>query len=189
MLATKILARLLVIHGGGYSKKFADKNGGYIVMKHQLRRWWSVPIMWPICFSFLFGRDIGTLNLDRPFDLPELRNLFFPDGEAQILFPEMLSVILEMVKSGTRNLVLSSEATETDESGSLQLKLDSCKTPNMASCVPIRECLLHTVHTASVKPLLILTCNRHHLIHSVNAWISHFSCRRSIFGRRTSHIA
>ncbi len=36
---TKILARLLVIHGSGYVSKFAGKTGGFAIMRHRLKRW------------------------------------------------------------------------------------------------------------------------------------------------------
>ncbi|KAJ5649607.1 uncharacterized protein N7484_003330 [Penicillium longicatenatum] len=109
VLATKILARLLVVHGSGYSKKFSEKNGGYTILEHHLKRWWNVPVLWTICFSILFGRDIALLNLDRPFDGPGLLKLFLSDGDLRIVNPEMLPVITGMLKSGLKSTVLKSE--------------------------------------------------------------------------------
>ncbi|OKO99835.1 Beige protein -like protein [Penicillium subrubescens] len=92
--AVKILARLLVVHGSGYSKKFSDKNGGYTVLEYHLKRWWNIPALWPICFSILFGQDIALMDLDQPFDAPKLINIFLAGGDLRIAFPEMLPVIL-----------------------------------------------------------------------------------------------
>lgn len=109
VLATKILARLLVVHGSGYSKKFSDKNGGYTILEHHLKRWWNVPALWTICFSILFGRDIALLDHDKPFDSPGLLKLFLSDGDLRIVNPEIFPVITGMLKSG-----LSSIASRSD---------------------------------------------------------------------------
>ncbi|KAJ5745343.1 hypothetical protein N7520_010525 [Penicillium odoratum] len=105
VLATKVLARLLVIHGSGYSKKFSDKNGGYKILECHLKRWWSIPVLWTICFAILFGRDVALLDLDRPFESAGLLKLFLSDGDLRIVNPEMLPVISEMLKSGLRSIV------------------------------------------------------------------------------------
>ncbi|KAJ5280382.1 hypothetical protein N7478_005754 [Penicillium angulare] len=109
ILATKILARLLVVNGSAYNKKFAERNGGYIVLERHLKRWWHIPALWPICFSILFGRDVAILDLDRPFDVPGLLKLFLGDGDIRIVYPEMLPVITGMLKSGLRSIVLASD--------------------------------------------------------------------------------
>lgn len=112
VLATKTIARLLVVHGISYNKKFSEKNGGYTVLKHHLKRWWNIPILWPICFSILFGRDIALLDLDRPFDAQSLLDLFVAGSELEIVYPEMLPVILEMLKSGLRSTLLMDGTTD-----------------------------------------------------------------------------
>ncbi|KAJ6110487.1 hypothetical protein N7486_002722 [Penicillium sp. IBT 16267x] len=109
VLATKILARLLVVHGSGYSKKFSEKNGGYTILKHHLKRWWNVPALWTICFSILFGRDFALLDLDRPFDASGLLKLFLSDGDLRIVNPEMFPVLTGMLKSGLRSTVSKSD--------------------------------------------------------------------------------
>lgn len=110
VLAVKILARLLAVHGSAYSKKFAEKNGGYTILKHHLGRWWNVPIMWPICFSILLGHDIALLDLKKPFSASELLGLFVPGGYLRIASPEMLPVIMGMLKSGLRNTDLGGDS-------------------------------------------------------------------------------
>lgn len=110
VLAVKILARLLAVHGSSYSKKFSEKNGGYTVLKRHLGRWWNIPVMWPICLSILFGQDIAPLDLNKPFNASELLRLFVPGGFLRISSPEMLPVIMEMLKGGLRNTVLGGDS-------------------------------------------------------------------------------
>lgn len=109
VLAVKILARLLVQHGSGYSKKFAEKNGGYTVLKHHLQRWWNIPAMWSICFAILLGQDIAHLDLKKPFNASELLATFVPGGYLRITHPEMLPVIMAMLRSGLRSTVLGDD--------------------------------------------------------------------------------
>lgn len=112
VLSVKILARLLVVNGSGYGKKFAEKNGGYTVLKHHLRRWWNIPALWPICFAILFGQDVASLDLERPFDASEFLSLFVPGGYLRIVYPEMLPVIMEMLKTGLRSSVMANDHKE-----------------------------------------------------------------------------
>ncbi|KAJ5653278.1 hypothetical protein N7490_000281 [Penicillium lividum] len=132
VLATKVLARLLVVHGSGYSKKFSDKNGGYKILECHLKRWWSIPVLWTICFAILFGRDIALLDLDRPFESAGLLQLFLSDGDLRIVNPEMLPVISEMLKSGLRSIVETSpphvqDRTEVPDSDMKSFRMSSVK--------------------------------------------------------------
>lgn len=102
ILATKILARLLVVNGSNYVRKFAEKTGGIIIMQHRLKRWWNIPTIWPICFAILFGRDIATVNLERTFDLFSLLESFAPESQAKVMYPEMLPVLTAMLQSGLK---------------------------------------------------------------------------------------
>jgi hypothetical protein len=131
-LATKILARLVVVHGSGYSKKFAEKSGGYIILEHRLKRWWNVPALWPVCFSILFGVDHAMLDLTKPLDLPELLKLFLPRGDAKVVFPDMLPVIMNMLKSGMRNTVMATQAVENSQA-SVEEQASNCEKPQMDS--------------------------------------------------------
>lgn len=132
VLAARILARLLVIHGSSYSKKFTDRNGGYITMEHAFKRWWNIPALWPICFSIFFGQDVGLMDLERPFDQSGLLNLFFPNGEVKVQFPDMLSTIVEMVKSGLRSITQENDPIEEGQE-SLQSRADRQENPKMSS--------------------------------------------------------
>lgn len=109
VLATKILARLIVVHGGPYSKKLADKTGGYVIMKHRLKRWWNVPSLWTVCFAILFGIDVAELRLDRDFDHSAFQNLLISKHTAKVVFPEVLPVLTEMLQCGLNEAVSGDE--------------------------------------------------------------------------------
>ncbi|KAJ6185525.1 hypothetical protein N7519_006826 [Penicillium mononematosum] len=132
ILATQILARLVVVIGSGYSKKFAEKSGGYIILEHRLKRWWDVPALWPICLSIFFGVDHALLNLDKPLDPSELLRAFLIEGDVKVVFPDMLPVIVNMLKSGVRNLTMANDAQE-DTQGSLEERATKCDKPRMNS--------------------------------------------------------
>jgi hypothetical protein len=132
VLATKILARLLVVHGSSYSKKFAEKSGGYIVLEHRLKRWWNVPALWPICLSIFFGRDIAMIDLDKPLDQSGLLDLFLAGGDVNVVFPDMLPVIVNMMKSGVRHIIVQEGEISVDGE-SLEERASSCEKPKMGS--------------------------------------------------------
>ncbi|KAI5303732.1 hypothetical protein KEM56_007246, partial [Ascosphaera pollenicola] len=122
-LAAKMLARLLVLQGSSYVKKFAEKNGGFVILRERLRRWWHLPALWIICFSMLMGRDVGALMQRIPVttrsQVPSLEDLFIgKDGyeKVQIIYPEILSTIMAMLSSGLKATACRS-MSEFDESG------------------------------------------------------------------------
>lgn len=100
VMATKILARLIVVHGGSYSKKLADKTGGYTIMRNRLRRWWNVFTLWPICFSILFGLDVAELDIDDLSDHSSFLDALLYKGRLNVIFPEVLPVITDMLRTG-----------------------------------------------------------------------------------------
>ncbi len=107
VLSTRILARLVVVHGSAYLTKFKDKSGGINIMRHRLKRWWHLPALWPACFAILFGIDVGTLDLDRSFDLFGLLELFDGGKEVKVKYPEILEVMTGMLQSGLKTIVNS----------------------------------------------------------------------------------
>lgn len=109
ILAAKILCRLLVVNDASYVKKFAEKTGGFVIMKYRLGRRWDIPTVWPIIFAVLFGKDIATINLDRTFDLFGLLDTFSAGGEARVVFPEVLPVIMAMLQNGLRAVTKEQE--------------------------------------------------------------------------------
>lgn len=82
--------------------KFAEKTGGIVIMQHRLKRWWNIPIIWRICFSILFGRDIAAIDLERKFDLFSLLESFAPAGQTKVIYSEILPVITAMLQSGLK---------------------------------------------------------------------------------------
>lgn len=133
-LAVKILARLLIVHGKSYSKKFSDKNAGYTVLEHHLKRWWNIPALWVICLAIFFGHDVARLDFDKPFNAPALLNMFLADGELRIAFPEMLPVIMAMLRAGSRQIIFKGEAETAEDSQALFDEASiSSKNPSMGS--------------------------------------------------------
>jgi len=125
LLAAKILARLLVTNGSHYVKKFADKTGGFIIMKNRLRSWWNTPGVWTICFAILFGLDVATIDFERDFDVFNLVEVFIAQSQsstARIVYPEVFPVIAALLDTGLRAIVRDpghgENSTSKDQSGS-----------------------------------------------------------------------
>ncbi|KAK9450527.1 uncharacterized protein V1518DRAFT_414086 [Limtongia smithiae] len=115
---TKILARLLIIHGSSYVSKFSSKNGGFVIMKERLKTQWSIPELWPICLAILFGVDIANLEIRPTLDLFHLIEMFRRGGKATVMYPEMFTVIGGMLKGGALTIIFEElrkeEASNTD---------------------------------------------------------------------------
>ena len=99
-----MLARLMVISGPAYVKKFVEKSGGITIMQYRLKRWWSISTVWPICFAILFGQDIASINLERNFDLYNLLEMFGSGAGVTIAYPEILPVLTGMLQSGLKSV-------------------------------------------------------------------------------------
>lgn len=102
VLGTKILARLLVVHGSAYVKKFTESSGGFVVMRYRLKRWWDIPTLYPIIFSILFNYDVAEIDFERSFDLFSLSELF---GRKSLVYPDVLPIIVSMLQQGLNTLV------------------------------------------------------------------------------------
>lgn len=102
VLGTKILARLLVVHGSAYVKKFAESSGGFSVMRYRLKRWWDIPTLYPIVLSILFNYDVADIDFEKSFDLFSLSELF---GRRSLVYPEVLPIIVSMIQQGLNTLV------------------------------------------------------------------------------------
>lgn len=102
MQGTKILARLLVIHGSGYASKFSTKTGGFTIMRFRLKRWFDTPPLWPILFCILFARDVADIDFERPFELFGLLETF---SNCKIVYPGVLPVITAMLQHGLKNVL------------------------------------------------------------------------------------
>ncbi|KPI41369.1 Beige-like protein [Cyphellophora attinorum] len=112
VLSVRILARLLVVHGDSYVKKFKERTGGFAIMAHRLKRWWHLPALWPCSFAILFDIDVATLDLDRPFDLFSFVELFSGKKELVVAHPEMVEVIMSMLQSGMKAIVSSHQHSQ-----------------------------------------------------------------------------
>ncbi|KAF2236002.1 beach-domain-containing protein [Viridothelium virens] len=116
VLVVKIIARLLVVNGSTYVRKFGDRSGGFIVLKNRLRAWWNVPTLWTICFAILFGFDVAKINFERDFDLYSLMETFLASGTVAVKYPEILPVLTSMLEQGLRTVVKQeSEAATPSE--------------------------------------------------------------------------
>jgi hypothetical protein len=123
MLGAKILARVLVVNGPQYVKKFADKTGGFILMKNRLRHWWNTPGIWSICFAILFDRDVATIDFERDFDVFNLVDIFImhsPQSKLRICYPEVFPIISAMLDTGLRAIVRDRDAKQADDVSSKQ---------------------------------------------------------------------
>ncbi|KAH8701772.1 Beige/BEACH domain protein [Talaromyces proteolyticus] len=114
VLATTILARLIVVHGSGYSKKLADKSGGYAILKSRLKRRWNIAMLWPIFFGVLFGLDVAEIDIDATADTSLLVDTLASKQYTKVVFPEVLPVITNMLKCGIEAAVFT-EDSPTDQ--------------------------------------------------------------------------
>lgn len=107
--AARILARLFHSQGVTYISKFKSASGGFIVMQKLLPQWWHLTQLNQILFAMLFGVDICNVPFDAPFDLFTLLNLFKDRDDAiHIVCPEVLPIILLIMKEGMNSFVYSS---------------------------------------------------------------------------------
>ena len=91
-----------MVHGNQYVTKFAEKSGGFIIMKKRLQRWWHVPTLWPILFAILFGFDVARFDFERPFELYTLLEAFHSDRKVQVVYPEVFPIIAAMLGAGVK---------------------------------------------------------------------------------------
>ncbi|KAK0642245.1 Beige protein-like protein 1 [Lasiodiplodia hormozganensis] len=108
----QILARLLVIQGPHFVKKFT-KDGGFTNLKHRLKAWWNTPPIWTICFAILFGADVGRITFERDFDLFNLMDAFSSaNGQINIAYPDIFPAMTAMLETGIRVVVKQQEALD-----------------------------------------------------------------------------
>lgn len=85
-------------------QKFVAKTSGMVVMQHRIKRWWTFPALWLICFAVLFGQDVASINLEKPFNHYNLLEAFGAKDQARVVYPEILPVITAMLQAGLRAL-------------------------------------------------------------------------------------
>lgn len=104
--AARILARLFHSQGSSYVHKFRSSSEGFIVMQKLLPQWWYLTQLQQALFAMLFGTDICDVPFDAPFDLFSLLTLFRDkDNETHIVCPDVLPIILSMMKEGINTIV------------------------------------------------------------------------------------
>lgn len=131
VLGAKILARVLVVNGSPYVKKFADKTGGFTLMKQRLRHWWNTPGIWTICFAILFDRDVATIDFERDFDVFNLVDIFImrsPQAKLKMCYPEVFPVISAMLDTGLRAIVRDRENSRLEPTPAKQDTSDGAVT-------------------------------------------------------------
>jgi hypothetical protein len=176
VLSAKILARLLVSNGPHFVKKFADKPGGFTVMKNRLRYWWNTPGIWTICFAVLFDRDVSTIDFERDFDVFNLVDIFMthsPQSKLRICYPEVFPVITAMLDTGLRAIVRDrqtsqagnerpkEESGETVTRGRRRTMSLNAKQPTVGKCLAKFFWIVLTVYrysSAAVRTLERLCC-------------------------------
>lgn len=128
VLGAKILARLLVLNGPHFVKKFADKTGGFTLMKNRLRHWWNTPGIWTICFAILFDRDVASIDFERDFDVFNLVDIFImhsPQSKLRLCYPEIFQVISAMLDTGLRTIVKDRDLAKTENNTAKEVSGDS----------------------------------------------------------------
>lgn len=153
VLGTKILARLLVVHGSGYVGKFSSKTGGFSIMRLRLKRWWDMPTLWPILLSILFAADVADIDFDRPFELFSLLETF---SRYKVVYPGVLPVITAMLQHGLKDVLrnqddpdspLSERGNGQDKDSRLNLAINSNhRSMSLEKELESRRKLIHISH-------------------------------------------
>ncbi|KAG5924727.1 hypothetical protein E4U42_004555 [Claviceps africana] len=105
----RVLARLLVTHGSGYTSKFSRKSGGFIIMANRLKRFWGNPKLWPICFCILFGYDAANIPMNQGLEANALLTLF---SKRKVAYPESLVIITSMLQHGLKDTMKRQDSPE-----------------------------------------------------------------------------
>lgn len=110
-----MLARLLVINGQSYIKRFTEETGGMVILQYRLQRWWFLPSTWRVCFAILLSCDMAGIDFSRPFNLFSLLEDFVADGKCKTLHPEILPVIFALMRNGLKALHGHDSGTPTSK--------------------------------------------------------------------------
>ena len=95
--------------GPSYQNKFTEKTGGFIIIRHRMRRWWNEPPVWPICFAIMFDRDVADVDFERPFDLYSLLETFGTSKRNHPINSGVLPVIISLLQNGLRSIMQDQE--------------------------------------------------------------------------------
>lgn len=114
VLAARILSRLLFSQGAMYVSKFRIASEGFLVMKKLLPHYWYLTQLYGTLLAMMLGVDISTVPVDANFDLFTLLTIYKNENSAQqrMLLPEIMSVILALVKEAINVVVQQSEVSK-----------------------------------------------------------------------------
>lgn len=101
-------------------------------MQRLLRRWWSIPSVWPICFAVLFGQDVAAINMGREFDLFNLLEAFNADLQIKVVYAEIFPVLASMLQNGLRAITRD----QTDPDSPINHRVEDKATPSLDSQWP-----------------------------------------------------
>ncbi|KIW04511.1 hypothetical protein, variant [Verruconis gallopava] len=124
VLTTRLLFRVLVIQGPEYTKRYAEKYGGFTILKHKLKFWWNTPALWTLCFALMFRIDPALISLDQDFNLFTLMDIF-SRSQLQVANPEVMIVITGMLEYGLHELIQKGYSAPQDGSDMGTGKSDS----------------------------------------------------------------
>ena len=117
--STKIIGRLLITSGSEYKRKFVEKSGGVTIMKHRLQRFWGVPVLWLTFFAILFGKDVADIDYTCNLDLFTLLHTFAIDDKTTISNPEIIPVVMGMLRTALPAITEHRPSTPTPTKESL----------------------------------------------------------------------
>lgn len=86
-----------------------------VILRHRLEDKWHLPAIWRICFAVLFGCDVSSIDLGRPFSLFSLVDDFEDNSKSNKVHAEILPVIIAMVQNGLKMVCQESPALGTEE--------------------------------------------------------------------------
>jgi hypothetical protein len=112
-LGLQIMARLIVVHGESYVRKFGNKSGGFVIMKLHLQGWWHLPKIWPLLLAILFGVDVATIDSSRPLRVPDLLEMMSASGEPKLTHPDVLPVIMALLARGLKVINEEQDTVQT----------------------------------------------------------------------------
>ncbi|KAL8948281.1 MAG: hypothetical protein Q9222_005516, partial [Ikaeria aurantiellina] len=102
--AVKILARLLVVNGPAYLKRFSEENQGISIMQFRLKHWWHLTPVWRSCFAILLGYDVASVDYDKPFTLPNLLDDFVARRQSTEMHPAIFPVLTSMMQGCLKSI-------------------------------------------------------------------------------------
>lgn len=112
-------------------------------MRQRLKRWWHLSPLWLLCFSLLFGKDIGRHNLDKSSDCSELLKTLISSENVKIAFPEILPVLMGMLQYGFKAAVTKGNPATPGSVQDDDLYMGRRRASSMNSAVSSGICVLY----------------------------------------------